>query len=116
MASTHKSTQSKLEPYIKALASQGRTFPASRGSSGTSHTKQSNVMPPSTRHTSGRPPAEHIVKLIVKSMTTDGIKYKPSEGRQKYLKTPTIHPGKALALKKVKAIHLGSHTVKKVVL
>jgi hypothetical protein len=54
--------------------------------------------------------------MIVAKMPSVGIKYPASSGTIHYPKSPTIHPGKALALKNVKAIHLGSHTVKKVVL
>ena len=127
MASTHKNTQSMLKPYIEALAAHGRTLPATRGSSSPEtrptgvavRSKEPNVETPVSRRPSGRPPAEHIVKLLVKNMTSGsagGIKYKPSDGAIHYPKAPTIHPGKALALKNVKSIHLGSHTVKKVVL
>lgn len=123
MASTHKDTQSMLQPYIKALSTYGRTLPATRGSSATSlrptgvaiRNKEPNVTPPSRVHPSGRPPAEHAVKLILGKMTS-GVKYKPSVGVEHFPKSPTIHPGKALALKQVKSIHLGSHTAKKVVL
>ena len=127
MASVHKDTESMLQPYIKALSTYGRKMAAARGSEGPSlrpqgvilRTKQPNVQTPSSRRPSGRPPAEHIVKLLVKNMTSGvagGIQYKPSEGIIHPPKAPTIHPGKALALKNVKAIHLGSHTVKKVAL
>lgn len=127
MASTHKDTQRELAPFIKLLASHGRTLPQTSGSSGPEtrpsgvavRSKEPNVTAPSSKRPSGRPPAEHIVKMLVKNMTSGsagGVQYKPSTGTRHYPKAPTIHPGKALALKKVKAIHLGSHTVKKVVL
>lgn len=123
MASTHKNTQSMLQPYIKALSAYGRTLPTTRGASSPSlrptgvaiRNKEPNVEAPKLTHPSGRPPAEHIVKMIVGRMTS-GVKYKPSVGVQHFPKSPTIHPGKALALKQVKSIHLGSHTAKKVVL
>lgn len=122
MASTHKDTESMLTPYIKALSTYGKTLPQTRGSSGSSlrptgvaiRSKEPNVEAPSVKRPSGRPPAEHIVKMLVRHMNTGGIKYSPSAGTQHFEKAPTIHPGKALVLRKVKAIHLGSHTVKKV--
>ena len=123
MASTHKDTQAMLAPYIKALSSYGRALPSTRGASSPSlrpsgvtiRSKEPNVTAPHLTHPSGRPPAEHIVKMIVGKMTS-GVKYKPSVGVQHFPKSPTIHPGKALALKNVRAVHLGSHTAKKVVL
>jgi len=114
-----------LAPYIKALSTYGRTMPEARGASSPSlrptgvaiRSKEPNVQAPRTSRPSGRPPAEHLVKLLVKSMTKGGIKYKPSGvSNPPHIKAPVIHPGKALALKNVKSIHLGSHTVKKVTL
>lgn len=127
MASTHKDTMAMMQPYIKLLALHGRTLPSAPGASSpetrpsgvTIRSKEPNVTAPSMKRPSGRPPAEHIVKMLVKNMTSGsagGVKYKPSTGVVHYPKSPTIHPGKALALKKVKAIHLGSHTVGKVAL
>lgn len=116
-----------LQPYIKALSSYGRTLPTAKGASSPSlrptgvaiRNKEPNVEAPQMKRPSGRPPAEHIVRLLVRNMTSGtagGVRYKPSTGVTHYPKTPTIHPGKALALKKVKAVHLGSHTVSKVAL
>lgn len=120
---SHKDTQAMLTPYIKALSTYGRTLPSTPGSSAPSlrptgvaiRSKEPNVTAPKVARPSGRPPAEHIVKMIVSKMTS-GVQYKPSAGVQHFPKSPTIHPGKALALKQVRSIHLGSHTAKKVVL
>lgn len=118
MASVHKDTSGSIQPYITALAGYGKTLPSSGGPGfrqpGVTirNGRLPNQAKIPTSHPSGRPPAEHYVKMILGKMT--GVSYKPKAEPGVHVKYPVVHPGKALHLRSVKAIHLGHPTVKKV--
>lgn len=117
MAAVHKDTGSSLQPFISALASYGKTLPSTGGpgikpAGVTIRNKLPNQSKIPTRHPSGRPPAEHYVKMVLGKMA--GVQYKPKAAPMAHIHYPVVHPGKALHLRNVKAIHLGHPTVKKV--
>lgn len=116
-ASTHKTTMSEIQPYIKALATYGKTLPSTGGpgykpQGVTIRSKLPNQFSAKIPHPSGRPPAEHYVRMLAKQVT--GVAYKPKTVPSVHIKTPTVHPAKAIRMRNVKAIHLGHPTVKKV--
>lgn len=114
---THKSTEGTIQPFIKALATYGKSLPSTGGAGFKPQGVQTrgklpNQAPIPRSHPSGRPPAEHYVKMIAARMAT--VSYKPKAPPAVHVRYPTVHPGKALRLRAVKAVHLGHPTVKKV--
>lgn len=117
MAATHRTTMSEIQPYIKALATYGRTMPSTGGPGFRQpgiviRSKLPNQNSDKIPHPSGRPPAEHIVRVLARQVT--GVAYKPKAPPSVHIKTPVVHPAKAIRLRSVKAIHLGHPSVKKV--
>jgi len=117
MAATHRDTASDIQPYIKALVSYGKELPSTGGpgmkpQGVTIRSKLPNQGSFKVARPSNRPPAEHIVHVLAKQVT--GVSYKPKAPPSVHIKTPIVHPGKAILLRKVKAVHLGHPTVKKV--
>jgi hypothetical protein len=119
-SSTH--TQQTPKAYIAALNKYYKTLPAAPGSTGpeqrptgvTIRAKEPNVMAPKFNRGSGRPPAEHLIKMLARGKVVSGIQYKPSDFAVPHTKYPSVHPGRSMTLKGIKSIHLGSTTVKKV--
>lgn len=117
MASTHRTTSGEIEPYIKALASYGKVLPSTGGPGmkpqGVAiRSKLPNQFSDKIPRPSGRPPAEHIVRMLAKQVT--GVAYKPKAPPSVHIKNPSVHPAKAIRLRNVKAVHLGHPSVKKV--
>lgn len=91
-SSTHHDRSAAVQTAIRLLAASGR------------HPIHRTKIP--TAHPSGRPPAEHVIKMLAQHVTATHIK--PKSTPTVNIRHSTIHPGKALVLRKVKSIHLGS--------
>lgn len=120
MRVVHTDASAGVQDYIKLLASFGKTLPSTGGPGMrqpgvTVRNKLPNQSKMLVRRPSGRPPAEHIVKLLARHVTSTSYKPKTAPFHVKALPVP--HPGKPLVLKNVKAIHI-THpaSVKKVAL
>lgn len=113
---THTNTESGTKAYIKALAQYYRLMP-SVGGTGlrpqgvVMRTKLPNQASTHIPRPSGRPPAEHLVHQLAVHMAKPKA---PKEMLFKPRAEKIVHPGKALALRKVKAIHLSNPHIYKV--